>query len=126
MSRGRRASVRVLFGRRLRAMRKLRTLTQEGLGERSGVSGKLVGQIERGMGNPTLEVIAGLAGALDVEPAVLLQFEEEHPVGGTERAARGQAAAEEVERYLLGRPVGEVERALRILHAVLDEPKSVK
>jgi len=61
MSRGRRASIRQLFGRRLHALRRLRGMTQEELGERSDVSGKLVGQIERGTGNPTLEVIAGLA-----------------------------------------------------------------
>ena len=81
MSRGRRASIRQLFGRRLRALRRLRGLTQEELGERSDVSGKLVGQIERGAGNPTLEVITGFAEALSVEPAALLQFEEERAGG---------------------------------------------
>jgi transcriptional regulator with XRE-family HTH domain len=126
MSRPRPASIRLLFGRRLRALRKLRGLTQEALGERSDVSGKLVGQIERGHGNPTLEVIAGFAGALSVEPSALLQFEEERPSGRGERAAGALSAREQVARYLARRPVDDVERALRILEAALDEPQTVK
>ena len=126
MPRGRRANVRVLFGRRLRALRKLRMFTQEKLGERAGVSGKLVGQIERGDGNPTLDVIAGLAAGLDLEPADLLQFEEERPHGPPAAAAGAFAAAEQVSRYLARRPAGEIERALRILEAALDAPDGVK
>ena len=126
MSRARRASLRVLFGRRLRALRKLRMYTQERLGERAGVSGKLVGQIERGHGNPTLEVIAGLAAGLDVEPAALMQLEEERPTGAVSYAAGAFAAAEKVSRYLARRPASEVERALRILEAALDESARLK
>jgi len=126
MSRGRRANTRLLFGRRLRALRKLRMLTQEKLGEDAGVSGKLVGQIERGKGNPTLDVIVGLASGLDVAPAELLQFEEERPTGAPSTAARAFAAAERVARYVKDRPASEVERALRILEAALDAPGGVK
>ena len=115
-------TVRVLFGRRLRALRRLRGFTQEELGERSDVSGKLVGQIERGTGNPTLEVIAGLADALSVDLAALLQFEEDRPSGAVERAAGGLAAREQVARYLARRPAGEVEKALRLLEVALGEP----
>lgn len=125
MSRGRR-NVRLLFGRRLRALRKLRMFTQEKLGERASVSGKLVGQIERGLGNPTLDVIVGLAAALDVEAAAMLQFEEERPQGAMAGAAGAFAAAERVSRYLARRPASEVERALRILEAAMDESRIVK
>jgi len=121
MSRGRRASIRELFGRRLRALRRLRGLTQEELGERSDVSGKLVGQIERGAGNPTLEVIAGLAEALSVEPAALLQFEEDRASGGVERAAGAFAAREQVARYLAKRPPAEVERAMKLIEAAFGD-----
>ena len=128
MPRGRRAaSVRLLFGRRLRALRRLRGFTQEQLGERSDVSGKLVGQIERGTGNPTLEVIAGLADALSVDLAALVQFEEDRPSGAVERAAGGLAAREQVARYLARKPAGEVEKALRLLEVALggepDKPR---
>src|SRR5438128_10909354 len=107
MPRGRRASIRQLFGRRLRALRRLRGLTQEELGERSDVSGKLVGQIERGDGNPTLEVITGLAEALSVEPAALLQFEEDRAGGSVDRAAGALAARDEVAEYLATTSAGE-------------------
>ena len=126
MSPGRRAQIRLLFGRRLKALRKLRMITQEKLGERAGVSGKLVGQIERGDGNPTLDVVAGLAAGLEVEPAALWQFEEERPTGPPAAAAGAFAAAERVSRYLARRPASEVERALRILEAALEETRAVK
>jgi transcriptional regulator with XRE-family HTH domain len=122
---GRRAQIRLLFGRRLRALRKLRLMTQEKLGERAGVSGKLVGQIERGDGNPTLDVVAGLAAGLDVEPAALLQFEEERP-GAVAGAAGAFAAAEKVSRYLARRPAADIERALRVLEAALGDARPVK
>ena len=126
MPRGRRANVRVLFGRRLRALRKLRMFTQEKLGERAGVSGKLVGQIERGDGNPTLDVIAGLAAGLDVDAHQLLDFEEERPQGSATGAADGFAAAEQIQRSLEGRPADEVERALRIIEAAFGGPAGRK
>ena len=126
MSRGRRASIRQLFGRRLRALRRLRGLTQEELGERSDVSGKLVGQIERGTGNPTLEVITGFADALSVEPAALLQFEEDRASGGVERAAGAFAAREQVARYLARKPSAEVEKALRLLEVALGDAEKQK
>jgi transcriptional regulator with XRE-family HTH domain len=99
-------------------------LTQEQLGERASVSGKLVGQIERGLGNPTLDVITGLATGLEVEAAALLQFEEERPQGGVGAPADAFAAAERVSRYLAKRPASEVERALRILEAAMDETET--
>lgn len=126
MSPGRHAQIRLLFGRRIRALRKLRMMTQEHLGERAGVSGKLVGQIERGDGNPTLDVVAGLAAGLEVEPAALLQFEEERPGASTAGAAGAFAAAEKVSRYLARRPAADIERALRVLEAALGDARSVK
>jgi transcriptional regulator with XRE-family HTH domain len=122
MPRGRRANVRVLFGRRLRLLRKLRMLTQEELGERAGVTGKLVGQIERGDGNPTLEVMAGLAAALEIELPSLLVLDEQRPPGSAS-ATRAFAAAEKVSQYFVDRPASEIDRALRILEAAIGEPK---
>jgi transcriptional regulator with XRE-family HTH domain len=113
-------STAILLGRRLRAVRKLRKLTQEQLGERARLSGKFVGEIERGVGNPSLDALSRLAAALDMELAELFRFEEAGargaPPGG---AARGFAAAERVAEYLARRPAAEVEKALRILEAAL-------
>jgi len=126
ISRGRRANVCQPFGRRLRALRRLRGWTQEELGERADVSGKLVGQIERGAGNPTLEVITGFAEALSVEPAALLQFEEDRASGGVERAAGAFAAREQVAKYLSRKPSGEVEKALRLIEVALGDAEKPK
>src|SRR2546421_5357016 len=115
------AAVSILFGRRMRALRSLRNLTQEELGERAGVSGKFVGQIERGAGNPSLKTIARLAQAVGVELPELLRFEEARPEGMPGNAARAFSAAERVSGYLARRPAAEVERALRILEAALGE-----
>lgn len=115
------ASVGELLGRRLRALRKLRDLTQEDLGERARVSGKFVGLIERGVGNPTLEVLARLADALRMPVWELLRFEEHRPEGHVRNAARGFVAQERVAEYLARRAPADVERALRILEAALGE-----
>ncbi len=64
--------VRARFGAALRAWRHRRHLTQEQLAERSGLSYKFIGEVERGTGNPTLETIAGLANALGVRVADLV------------------------------------------------------
>jgi transcriptional regulator with XRE-family HTH domain len=58
--------VRARLGAALRAARGRQRLTQEELAERSGLSYKFIGEIERGSGNPTIETIDRLAEALGV------------------------------------------------------------
>lgn len=60
------------FGGALRRARKQQGWTQEQLAERSDLSYKCLGEIERGTGNPTLDTMARLAGALDVSLSGLL------------------------------------------------------
>jgi transcriptional regulator with XRE-family HTH domain len=112
-------TVPVLFGRRLRGLRGLRKLTQEQLGEKAGMSGKFIGQIERGTANPSLKNLARLGQALGVELSDLVRFEEMRPEGAPRNASRAFAAAERISVYLARRPAAEVERALRILEAAL-------
>src|SRR5882762_2561490 len=61
--------VRARFGTALREWRVRQKLTQEELAERSGLSYKFIGEIERGRGNPTLTSIAKLSRALGGGPA---------------------------------------------------------
>jgi transcriptional regulator with XRE-family HTH domain len=65
--------VRARFGAALREIRTRQQLTQEQLAERSGLSYKFIGEVERGRGNPTLDTIARLADALGVNITDLLQ-----------------------------------------------------
>jgi transcriptional regulator with XRE-family HTH domain len=66
------AELRKQVGARLRELRLARGLTQEQLGERAGLSYKFIGEVERGIGNPTLDSLANLAAALEVQVVELV------------------------------------------------------
>lgn len=67
------AAVRLHFGRRLRRLRRDRDLSQEALGALADLDQAYIGGIERGHRNPSLANICRLAGALGVEPSVLME-----------------------------------------------------
>ena len=117
----------MLFGRRIRALRQMRHLTQESLGERADLSAKFVGMVERGTGNPTLDAVARIAAALQLELWELFRFEETEVQGPALAAARATIAAEKVEEYLVGLPAAEIDRVVRIVEAALDrrDPRPV-
>ncbi|WP_285039150.1 helix-turn-helix transcriptional regulator [Plantibacter sp. lyk4-40-MEA-4] len=58
----------------LRAIRQSRSLTQEGLAEKLGVTTRYLAGIERGERNLTLESAEDLAQDLEVDPLVLVSF----------------------------------------------------
>ena len=62
------------FGRHLRELRVDRKLTQEELAERAGLHFTYVGQIERGVRNPSLVNLYKLAKALSITAGELLPF----------------------------------------------------
>jgi transcriptional regulator with XRE-family HTH domain len=70
---------RSLLGRRIKALRLRRELTQEALGEQAGLNYKYLGAIERGECNPSLKQLLKIAQALAVEPYELLMIEQEEP-----------------------------------------------
>lgn len=55
------------MGERVRALRMARGLSQEQLGERSGLHRTYIGHIERGEVNPSLLNMCKVAGALDAD-----------------------------------------------------------
>ena len=67
--------IRKGLGKRIRALRKSKTLTQELLGEKAGLSYKFVGEIERGEVNPSLDSLERIATALDVKVGDLFPIE---------------------------------------------------
>lgn len=61
------------FGKRVRARRKDLRLSQEQLGERSGLHRTYVGHVERGEVNPTLRNVLLLAEALETDASELVR-----------------------------------------------------
>ena len=60
-------SLRKVVGARLKELRRARGLSQEELADQAGCHRTYVGMIERGEGNPSLEMLSRIAGVLDVE-----------------------------------------------------------
>jgi len=56
--------VRKFIGQRLRALRKERGLTQDKLGELAGLSGKFIGEVERGQKSISIDSLYAVAVAL--------------------------------------------------------------
>ncbi len=63
---------RVLFGKRLRELRRRNGLTQETLADRARLHRNYVGGVERGERNISLINIVELAQALGIKPSALL------------------------------------------------------
>jgi transcriptional regulator with XRE-family HTH domain len=72
-----RRKVADLLGRRIRALRKSKGLTQEQLGAACGVNYKFIGGIERGEENPSLSILQKIAEGLGMEVIELFSFQHE-------------------------------------------------
>lgn len=71
------------LGQQLRALRTAASLSVEGLAHRAGVSAGLVSQVERGIGNPSLQNLQKLAAALGTSLSTLFSRERGSPPSGT-------------------------------------------
>jgi XRE family transcriptional regulator, regulator of sulfur utilization len=74
------------LGDAVRELRKARDLTQEALGERSGLTTNYVGDAERGERNVSVRALWAFADGLGVPASELLREAERH-----ERGKQGQA-----------------------------------
>ena len=76
------------FGDRLRLLRLAQSLSQEELAERAGLRTATVSDLERGQGDPSLNTLRSLAGALGATPGELLDGSSgsEHSLVADERA----------------------------------------
>ncbi len=66
--------IRKRFGAQLRILRQKQELTQEGLADKANMHFTYIGQIERGLRNPSLINLHKLAKALKVSAEELLPF----------------------------------------------------
>ena len=68
-----------VFAENLRQRRKLLRLSQESLALQAGVDRTFVSQIERGIGNPSLQTMARLAKTLGIDLPSLLSRADDAP-----------------------------------------------
>jgi transcriptional regulator with XRE-family HTH domain len=74
--------VRKFLGQRLRALRKQRSLSQERLGARAGLSGKFIGEVERGEKSISIDSLYHVAVALGVALRELTDVRRSRPRAG--------------------------------------------
>lgn len=65
------------LGLRIRSLRETRRLSQDALAEKSGMSVKHLGKIERGTVNASVQCLTDIAGALDMPLRDILETEHE-------------------------------------------------
>ena len=99
--------VRSFLGARLRALRKQRGMSQEKLGERSDLSGKFIGEVERGEKSISMDSLFRVAQALGVHFQDLTDVE-----GGRMRQSK---EAHQIFALVSGRSKADLERALEVL-----------
>lgn len=68
-------------GRSIFTLRKAARMTQSELAEAAGIGNEYISKIERGLGSPSLETLAKIAQALQVEMKVLFDFQIKPQVG---------------------------------------------
>jgi transcriptional regulator with XRE-family HTH domain len=71
------SNIKLLFGKRLRQLRRQADFTQEQLAERIGVSVEFVSNMERGINAPSFETLERLAGSLKLKVSELFEFNED-------------------------------------------------
>ncbi len=102
----------VLFGKRLRAIRKASNLSREKLAEQTAITSNYLGEIERGEKWPSLQVLSALARAMDVSPARFFEFD---PHSSDPRVLRKQ-----LDQFLARRDGSQLQQIQRILTAFFD------
>nr|WP_099117886.1 cell morphology transcriptional regulator XreR1 [Xenorhabdus ishibashii] len=72
-------NIRSLFGQRIRYLRREAGMSQEAFADKCGLDRTYVSGIERGVRNPTLEIINVIANGLQIELSELFDFGVIHP-----------------------------------------------
>src|SRR5213592_3350864 len=105
--------VRKFLGQRLRALRKQRALSQERLGKGSGLSGKFIGEVERGEKSISIDSLYRVSVALEVPLRDLTDVRADKP------SAVPSEDAEQIFALVAGRRrPQDIRRAYRVLQAI--------
>ena len=105
--------VRKFLGQRLRALRKQRGLSQERLGERSSLSGKFIGEVERGEKSISIDSLYHVSVALEIPLRELTDVRANRP------AAVPTEEAEKIFALVSGRRrPDDVRKAYKVLQAL--------
>ncbi|NMZ51736.1 helix-turn-helix domain-containing protein [Pseudomonas poae] len=67
--------IQVLFGQRVQLLRRMQGWSQESLASRCGLDRTYISGIERGIRNPTLEIISILATGFEMELDVFFDWD---------------------------------------------------
>lgn len=67
--------IQILFGQRVRLLRRLQGWSQESLAAKCGLDRTYISGIERGIRNPTLEIISTLATSFEMELDVFFDWD---------------------------------------------------
>ncbi len=108
--------VRKFLGERLRELRKQRGLSQERLGDGASLSGKFIGEVERGEKSISIDSLYKVSVALEVP---LRHLTDVRPV---RRAVVPSEEAEKIVALVSGRRgTNDARRAYEVLRAMLDK-----
>jgi XRE family transcriptional regulator, regulator of sulfur utilization len=102
--------VRKVLGQRLRALRKQRELSQERLGKGSGLSGKFIGEVERGEKSISIDSLYRVSVALEVPLRDLTDIGDQRTVSTDE--------AEKIFALVSRRRPENVRKAYNVLRAM--------
>lgn len=102
----------VLFGKKIRLLRRSKDFTQEYLAELAGISLQNIGDIERGIGNPTLATVEKIAEALQEEFSSMFDF-------GSVRLGNREQSLQELEQLLLKTDELEAQKILAMVKILL-------
>ena len=107
--------IRQFLGQRVRELRKQRGLSQERLGDQSSLSGKFIGEVERGEKSISIDSLYNVSVALGVPLGQLTN------VARSRRAAVPSNDAEKIFALVAGRhSIPKLRRAYNMLRQILD------
>ena len=99
----------------MRALRKQRGLSQERLGDRAGLSGKFIGEVERAKKSISIDSLYRVSVALEIPLRELTDVRADKP------SAVPSEDAEKIFALVSGRRrLGDIRRAYRVLRAIFD------